>query len=339
MTSITRILVIRFSSIGDIVLTTPVLRAIKQQFDGEVELHFLTKKKFDPLLEGNPFIDKLHFMERTVQEVLPELEKVGFDYIIDLHNNVRTSVVKRRLKSLSFTFRKLNFLKWIWVNFGINKMPQVHIVDRYMETLKAFSVKDDGKGLDFFIPEGKGLLPGKLPPGFESGYIAFAIGGMHIGKRMSKEKIAEICSSVKHPTVILGGQGEHTEGEFIRNAAGSHVFNASGKLSIHESADVLRNASLVLSGDTGMMHIASAFGKKIISLWGCTVPGFGMYPYRPHPASMILEPVGRKKRPCSKLGNRCKYGEKNRCIEHISNDEIVSAIEKLWAPQTVPSAQ
>ena len=334
MENVTRILVIRFSSIGDIVLTTPVLRVIKNQLQGKVELHYLTKKKFASILEGNPNVDRVHTIEKTVQEVLPELEKIEFDYIIDLHNNVRTSVVKRRLKSLAFTFRKLNLLKWLWVNFGINRMPVMHIVDRYLETLRAFSIVDDGKGLEFYIPQGKGLHESQLPHIFETPFVAFAIGGMHIGKKMSKEKMATLCSAIKYPVILVGGKEEKEDGDYIAAQADGNIYNACGAFTLHESADAIQRSALVVSGDTGMMHIASAFGKKIISLWGCTVPGFGMYPYRPHPASILLEPKGRTKRPCSKLGNRCKYGTNNRCIEHIDNNEILKSIEMLWAPET-----
>lgn len=326
-----KILVIRFSSIGDIILTTPVLRALKTQLEGEVETHFLTKKKYEMILEHNPHVDKIHTIERTVQEVLPQLEKEGFDYIIDLHRNIRTSVVRRRLKTLSFVFKKYNFEKWLWVNFGINRMPQVHIVDRYMETLRGFGVKDDGQGLEYYIPEGMGIKPDQLPEMHRKGYIALVVGAMHEGKKMSVSRLAAYCAKIGHPVVLIGGKEDETPGSEIAAQAGSHVYNACGKFNFHESADCLRRSELVVTGDTGMMHIASAFRKKIISMWGCTVPGFGMYPYRPDAASVILEPHDRHKRPCSKLGNKCKYGMQNKCIDQIREDELLAAIERLWA--------
>lgn len=329
LSNITRILVIRFSSIGDIVLTTPVIRALKQQLEGEVEIHFLTKKKFASLLEANPYIHKIHTMDKTVQEVLPTLEAADFDYIIDLHKNIRTTIVKRRLKVLDFTFKKLNFQKWLWVNFAINRMPDKHIVERYMDTLKAFGVKDDGQGLDYFIPENAGLNWKDLPTIFQGKYIAFATGAMHTGKRISKEHIVEICKNSSLPIVLLGGKEDEETGRFIAEQCGDKVHDATGKFTLHQSADCLWKAEVVISGDTGLMHIASAFKRKIISLWGCTVPGFGMYPYRPHEASAILEPKGRKRRPCSKLGNKCKYGNDHRCIEQIEISEINSTLERL----------
>jgi ADP-heptose:LPS heptosyltransferase len=330
MSTQARILVIRFSSIGDIVLTTPVLRALKNQLHGGAEVHVLTKKKFASLFACNPNVDRVHSIERTVQEVMPELEAAEFDYIIDLHNNIRSRVVKRKLKVMSFTFKKLNFKKWLWVNFGINKMPDVHVVDRYMDTLAAFSVKDDGRGLDFFIPENEALPAGTIPPTHASGYVAIAMGGAHIGKRMTSVQIREICDKISQPVILLGGPEDRESGDQIERGFPDRVINLAGSCSIHRSADAVRNARVVISGDTGMMHIAAAFHRKIISVWGCTSPGLGMSPYRPHPDSVIIEPHGRSKRPCSKLGNTCKYGEHNRCIEAVSIDEIVDAVNGLW---------
>lgn len=324
---ITRILVIRLSSIGDIVLTTPVVRRLATQLDGQVEVHFLTKEKFASVLQGNPHIHRIHTMRDTVQEVLPELEKIGFHYIIDLHNNIRSSIVKRRLKALAFTFDKINFRKWLWVNLGWNTLPQMHVVDRYMATIKAFGTDDDGKGLDFFIPDDVRI---DLPASHSSDYVAFAVGAAHEGKRMSPEKIIGWLKHCDFPVVLIGGKEDMPDAQAIVNACGANVVSRAGEWSLHQSALAVRDAVAVIAGDTGMMHIASAFQKKILSLWGCTVPGLGMYPYRPHPESAMLEPHGRKKRPCSKLGNHCKYGMQHKCIDQIPDEEIISTLSKWW---------
>jgi ADP-heptose:LPS heptosyltransferase len=337
----TKILIIRFSSIGDIVLITPVLRAIKEQFDGETEIHVLTKRSYATVLDANSNITKLHTIEKTVQEVIPQLKSEQYDYIIDLHSNIRSRVVKRTLKSLSFTVKKYNIQKWLWVNFGINRMPQNHIVERYLETLKGFGVKQDERGLEYYIPESEKFTESGMPEIMRKPYIAFAIGATHDGKKLSKSRIIKVAQSIQKPLVLIGGKEDIETGEAIAHACGSGVLNACGKWSLHQSADALRRAEVVLTGDTGMMHIASAFTKKIISLWGCTVPGLGMSSYKPHPASIILEPKPRSRfrfldRPCSKLGNRCKHGMNNRCIDQIEITEINRAIETLWAPQTAP---
>ena len=149
-----KVLVIRFSSIGDIVLTTPIVRCIKQQLEG-VEVHYLTKDQFKTVLESNPYIDKLICIdkENDIAGVMKILKAEGYDYIIDLHKNIRTFRVKMKLKVPSFTFNKLNVEKWLLVKLKINILPKVHIVDRYFKAVKSLGVVNDNKGLDYFIDE------------------------------------------------------------------------------------------------------------------------------------------------------------------------------------------
>ena len=338
----TKFLVIRFSSIGDIVLITPVLRAIKEQLDGETEIHVLTKRSYANVLDGNPNVAKVHTIEKSTQEVMADLKSEHFDYVIDLHNNIRSRSVKHALKCRSYTIRKYNIKKWLWVNFGINHMPQNHIVDRYLETLQSFGIKADNRGLEYYIPSTERFPSGDMPDIMRKPYIAFAIGATHDGKKLSLQRIVEVVKSIDKPVVLIGGKEDVAAGDAIASACGNRVYNGCGKWSLQRSADVVDRAELMLTGDTGMMHIASALGKKIISLWGCTVPGLGMSAYKPHPSSIIIEPKPRNRirlhaRPCSKLGNRCKYGMDNRCIDQIEIAEINRAIETLWAPQTAPS--
>lgn len=337
-----KFLIIRFSSIGDIVLITPVLRAIKQQHPGETEVHVLTKRAYAGVLDGNPNVNAIHTIEHSVQEVMNELQNEHFDYVIDLHNNIRSRTVKRALKCPSYTVRKYNIQKWLWVNFGINRMPHNHIVDRYLETLQSFGIKADNHGLEYYIPSTERFPPGDMPDIMRKPYIAFAIGATHDGKKLSLQRIVDVVKAIDKPVVLIGGKEDAVAGDAIANACGNRVYNGCGKWSLQRSADVVDRAELILTGDTGMMHIASALGKKIISLWGCTVPGLGMSAYKPHPSSIIIEPKPRNRirlhsRPCSKLGNRCKYGMDNRCIDQIEIAEINRAIETLWAPQTTPS--
>jgi ADP-heptose:LPS heptosyltransferase len=183
-----RILIIRFSSIGDIVLTSPVIRCLKLQLGAE--LHFLTKKSFGGILTANPYLDKIHTIEKKVGEVLPTLKALDFDYIIDLHNNIRSRQIRSQLSAQSFSFNKLNIKKWLLVNLKINRLPDIHIVDRYMKATESLGVKNDGKGLDYFIPE-ETNLPEELTS-IDLPFIAFAIGAAHATKRLPREKIISI---------------------------------------------------------------------------------------------------------------------------------------------------
>ncbi|MFM7105001.1 MAG: glycosyltransferase family 9 protein [Flavobacteriales bacterium] len=216
-----RVLVIRFSSIGDIVLTTPVLRALKTQLEGEVSVHFLTKSKFKEVVAANPHIDVVHSIENSVQEILPDLEQADFDYIIDLQNNLRSRIVRRRLKVLSFALRKLNIRKWILVRLGIDILPDQHIVDRYMECLSAFDVSDDGLGLDFFIRQGitSWPVPMKQP------YIAMAIGAAHEGKKFSRARLEQLCQQIPYPIALLGGADDIETGKVLAAISPERIFN------------------------------------------------------------------------------------------------------------------
>jgi heptosyltransferase-2 len=106
-----KFLILRFSSIGDIVLTSPVVRCLKQQVEN-AEVHFATKKGFASVIEHNPFIDKKIYLEEDLNSFIGELKKEKYDYIIDLHNNLRTFLIKVKLGVKSFSFDKLNFEKW-----------------------------------------------------------------------------------------------------------------------------------------------------------------------------------------------------------------------------------
>lgn len=325
-----RFLIIRFSSIGDIVLTTPVIRTLSQQVEG-AEVHYLTKPAFASILAANPYVHKVHLLQESFSATMEELKAEHFDYVIDLHKNLRTLRVKSSLKTLSFSFDKLNRQKWLLVNFKRNKMPDLHIVDRYMATTESFDVKNDEKGLDYFIPENDEVDLKKLDPALEDGFIAFVVGAAHQTKRLEKEQMVDFCRKVKHPVVLLGGPENKEEGEEIAKRAGSRqVINACGFFSINQSASLVKQARVVVTPDTGLMHIAAAFGKNILSVWGNTVPGFGMYPYQPGEKSEILEIKGLSCRPCSKIGfEKCPENH-FKCIREIDIPGLAEKANRLF---------
>ena len=317
-----KILIIRFSSIGDIVLTSPVIRCLKTQLEN-IELHYLTKKAFEPVLAANPYIDKLHFLDQSLNECIRKLESEEFDFVIDLHHNLRTLRIKTRLGIRSSSFNKLNWQKWLLVNFKKDILPPVHIVDRYLKTVEFLGVKNDNQGLDYFLQkeyELKNILPAS-----HHQYIAVVIGAQHATKRLPEEKMYELCSNIKFPVVLLGGPEDRERGERIAMASGNHVFNTCGKLTLDQSAFLVKMSEKVISHDTGLMHIAAAFNKPIYSIWGNTVTEFGMYPYKTD-ESYIFQVDGLSCRPCSKIGyEACPKGHFN-CMNQINLEEIITKI-------------
>jgi ADP-heptose:LPS heptosyltransferase len=324
-----KFLILRFSSIGDIVLTTPVVRCIKEQIEN-AEIHYITKPQFKPIVESNPYIDVVHVLKRSEKETIRELKLMHFDYIIDLHRNIRTAKFKNRLKIISFSFDKLNWEKWLFVNFKKNKMPNIHIVDRYLETLKVFDIKNDEKGLDYFIPEKDEVNLLDISEGFNNGFVGVVVGAFHNTKKLTKEKLISICKNLDKPILLIGGAENKNEAEEIKNAVGNNIYNTCGLYNINQSASLVKQANVILTPDTGLMHIASAFKKKIVSIWGNTVPEFGMYPYLPHPDSEIIEVKGLKCRPCTKIGFKECPKKHFRCINDLDENQIVNKIKELY---------
>jgi ADP-heptose:LPS heptosyltransferase len=319
-----RILVIRFSSIGDIVLTTPVVRCLKQQLPG-TEIHYLTKKQNFPLLSANPYIDRIWEYDNNFSELIPQLKSQGFDFIADLHRNHRSRFVRSQLRIPSATFPKLNLQKWLRVNLKINLLPDIHIVDRYFRAVEPLSVKNDGKGLDYFIPEGEEFDLSTLPGIFAGDFVAVAIGAKHNTKILPAEKVIEVIRLLDKPVILLGGKEDREHGDRIVKEVGEKANNRCGITSLNQSASIIRRASSVLTNDTGMMHIAAAFDKKIVSVWGNTVPDFGMYPLmRPgyEKKSFISEVKGLSCRPCSKLGYKRCPKKHFRCMNLADAAEI-----------------
>jgi len=265
-----KILIIRFSSIGDIVLTTPVVRCLKTQLD--VEIHYITKQSYASIIEANPYVDKVFCFDKKnnpLKKVVKELKKEEYSIIVDLHKNFRSWYVSKKLGIKPLVFDKINRQKWLLTNFKINKMPDVHIVDRYMDTVAPLRVKNDGKGLDYTIPVLDYIVPSQYDSRLKSGqYVVFVIGATFATKSLPAEKIKAICELIKNELVVLIGGPSEVDASHIIEQAGSHVINLCGKFNLHQSASIVDQARIVITHDTGFMHIAAALKRPIVSIWG-----------------------------------------------------------------------
>jgi heptosyltransferase-2 len=342
-----KVLIIRFSSIGDIVLTTPVVRCLKQQADN-AQVHYLTKASFRTIIENNPFIDKGHYLEDDWDGLMETLRQERFDFIIDLHRNIRTLRVKRALKVKSRSFDKLNIRKWLLTALKINLLPPVHIVDRYMATVKFLGVASDGRGLDYFIPDKDKVPPEDIPFSHSQGYIGVVIGAALATKKLPVHRLQELCTGIQHPIILLGGKEDKVEGDLIAAIDPIKIYNACGKFNLNESADLVRRAKCIISHDTGLMHIAAAFQKPVLSIWGNTVPAFGMTPYygaaapagagnqvgsfgQAAPPALVFEVKPLGCRPCSKIGyDKCPRGH-FKCMERQDIGAIAAAAQAMRA--------
>lgn len=329
-----KFLILRFSSIGDIVLTTPVVRCLKTQLP-EIELHYLIKPQFKTVMANNPYLSKIHLFQKDWDKMIEELNAEKFDYIIDLHNNVRTLRVKAALKLPSFSFRKLNFRKLVFTKLKWNVMPRhLHIIDRYLKTVEPFGVHNDGAGMDYFIKPEEEIQLKDIPASHHAGYVGIVIGASFYTKKLPVYKLRELCQKLAHPIILLGGPEDAKEGEEIAKIDAIKIYNACGKFSLNESADLLRKAKLIIAHDTGLMHIAAALKKQVIAVWGSTTPSFGMYPYYgsdflSHQQGMPYDDVQVHKlwcRPCTKIGrHKCPQGH-FKCMKNISIDDMIDQV-------------
>lgn len=328
-----KFLILRFSSIGDIVLTTPVVRCLKQQVK-DAEVHYCTRDVFSEIIEHNPYIDKKFFLGADLSLLIRELKKEKYDYIIDLHHNLRTMMIKMRLGTRSVSFNKLNFEKWLMVNFKINMLPTIHIVDRYMNAIKPWGVTNDGLGLDYFLSIKEETVVQQLPSSHQNGYIGFVIGAKHFTKQLPVEKIISVIEKLNRPILLLGGKEDHEKGEAIireinlkSEMRNSQIYNGCGIFSINQSAALVKHASKIITHDTGLMHVAAAFKKEMISIWGNTIPEFGMTPYYGNleVKNMTFEIRNLPCRPCTKIGfDKCPK-KHFKCMMEMDVQKIADA--------------
>lgn len=274
-----KFLVIRFSSIGDIVLATPAIRCLKRRYP-DAELHFLTKKKMKAVTEANPYIDKFHYFDGDFRQMARDLKAEHFDYIIDLHRNLRTLRLRFILRTKWYCYQKLSIRKFLLTKLHWDIMPDLHITTRSLNTLLPLDVKDDGRGLDYFIPEKDQVNIKTIPEFLQQGYGAVVIGASYFTKKLPPEKLTELLDQLNYPVILMGGPEDKVIGEqIISRTKNKNAWNGCGRFSLNGSADLIRQADWVISHDTGLQYIACAFNKRVMAVWGGTSPRLAVEPY------------------------------------------------------------
>ena len=320
-----KFLVIRFSSIGDIVLTTPAIRCLKQQVDN-AEVHFLTKYNFKAVTEGNPYIDKFFYFKDNLSFLIKDLQLEEYDYIIDLHHNFRSKRIAWALNVKVLTYNKERYEKFLLTKLHVNKMSGRHIVDRCLDTLLPLAVKNDGKGMDYFIPQNCEIKIEDLPMPHMVGYVAIVIGASYYTKKLPVHKLQELCKKLVYPIILVGGKEDFKEAQEIASVDTIRIYNACGKFNLHESADLVRKSKLVISHDTGLQYIACAFNKPVLAIWGGTSPLLDVEPYYEEGNINRYENFlvkGLTCQPCSNFGTKACPKKHFKCMEEQNIDAIV----------------
>jgi ADP-heptose:LPS heptosyltransferase len=322
-----RLLFIRFSAIGDIVLASPALRCAKQQIPG-VEIHFLTKKSMKAVSEANPYVDQFHYFDKNLSATIQELKACNFDYIIDLHKNLRTLRIRLALGVPCLSYNKLSVEKFLLTKFQVNRMADRHISMRSVDTLAPLGVSYDGKGLDYFVPSEVSQAAF-----FPDGYVALVIGASYATKKLPLDSLKVLCSQIPYPIVLVGGKEEVADGDSLAALHPERIVNTCGAYSLHESALIVSKARTVISHDTGMLYIACAFEKNVIAIWGATSPALQVEPLMPIDSkAQVFQSIvpDLSCQPCSNFGTKtCPKGH-FACMKQQDLPEIARQVEGMW---------
>lgn len=321
-----KVLIIRFSSIGDIVLTSPVVRCVKKQLGSKV--HFITKSKFRSTLEHNPHIDKIYTIDKEITEILHQLKVEKYDLVIDLHKNLRSKRLILSLGVKSISFDKINIEKWFRVHTRLNFLPKKHLVDRYFESLKSIGVTNDGEGLSYHHGLTEYDIADLMPL---DRYVAIVLGATYHTKRIPREKLETIIQNSELECVLLGGNDVRELAEELKIKY-PKVSNLCGQVNLNESAALVLSSRYTVTGDTGLMHMAAAFKTPTMVFWGSTAYELGMYPYYGSKYTitqvhMINDAITCS--PCSKIGkDLCPKGH-FRCMMDFTESQIINGMRIL----------
>lgn len=319
-----RFLIARFSSIGDIILTAPVIHAIRAHYGSKARIDFVCNSKFKGAAELLAGVNEIHLVERATVEITSDLKKLNFHYFIDLHCSVRSRSLSKALGIFTLKVDKQSVPRFA-LTLGLRKKPVLHFVDRSLKLLDTFNIRE---------PESSvwGAIKTSNVPVPES-YIAITPGATYKGKAIPESILLEVCEKLTGfgIAIALVGGPDTTEIASRIEPTSPLISSFCGTTTLKETAYILKHSRLAIGGDTGAMHLACALGTPLVSVWGCTRPSLGLAPWRPNQNSVILLPTGRGERPCSRHGAKCRFSKRGKdlCINHVSADRIVQATQSL----------
>ncbi len=324
-----KILVIRFSSIGDLVLTTPALRGLKQQLPS-AEIHVLTKSVYAPLLEGLYSVDRIWNMGEA--NLMSQLQQIQFDAVIDLQNNWRSLLVKLSLWSVpNYTYNKKSIQRWLFVNTKWAHFKVNHVCDRYWETVFPLGVLPDKQGIE--LPSYRVEIQDNIAQ--VKPFVVAILGATYTTKKIPKELWIQALDSIHLPVVLIGGDLDFALAQELTALLPQRVINCVGKLSLQASAKYIENCQFAMGGDTGFTHIARAYKKSILVIWGNTHPGLGFSPdwqITERDGSVLhMLPQNLSCHPCTKLGYEVCPRHHFHCMKQHSGKQLTLLLENLQA--------
>lgn len=330
-----RILAVRFSAIGDIVLTTPLLRAIRGRHP-QAHVTFLTRAAYAPLLSDNPRLDEVIAWDpRTpLRELIRDLKSRPFTHRLDLHGSLRSGRIRRALGGRWGRYPKHRLARAMLIRTRRNFYRDTrHVVERYFDAAKRLDVTPDGNPAELYLRrEAFAAADAFLEAhrlGRERTLLAVAPGAAHATKQWPERHWLALMGrlTARADVVILGGPAEAALAARLVEAGGARAASAAGRFDLQGTAALVKRSRALAAGDTGVMHMATAVGTPVVALYGPTVEAFGFFPYRARAA--VLQRTDLACRPCSAMGGpRCPLGH-HRCMEEILPDDVEAALRRL----------
>lgn len=316
-----KILIIRLSSIGDIVLATPMVRCLRTAVPS-AQIDFLVKKKYSEILSANPYISNLIFFENNIFAHAARIKKEKYDFILDIHNNFRTFLLTLLSGAKILRYKNYMFRRFFLTEFGLNFYKEkVPVFQRYLKTAEPLGILYDNKGLDFFIDKN---AENKFEQILKNQYIGICPVAVWKTKRWPKQNFVDLAKKILEKQdceiLIFGGKNDFDYCENIKIQIGPKAKNLCG-LSLKETAVAIIKCKYLLTNDTGLMHIAEALKVPVVAFFGPTVEEFGFYPQSEKSKFFSKDIFCR---PCSTKGSKkCPVGD-FLCMTEISVEEVFS---------------
>ena len=331
-----RILIARFSALGDIVMMQPVVTALRATYGEEAVVDLVCMARCRQAAELLSGIDVVHTVERGTGEVVDALREREFDYLLDLHGTVRSRSLARSLDVLPFSVDKQAWNRWRLIR-GWRSVPVSSFVDRCLDVLRPFGITPPRP--ESWGPEAWGALrPSEAMDDMPAADLVIGLGSSHPGKHLSNTVVEAALHASQHVRVVLvGGEVERARAEQLA-AQHPHARAVAGDWDLAQTTHAISHARAVVTGDTVTMHLAAATGRPTAAVWGCTRPSLGLSSWRPHPDSIdVLPDVKAPNKPCSKHGATCKRTRSedpfhpDRCSQQVDSVSITSWLERVLA--------
>jgi lipopolysaccharide heptosyltransferase II len=331
------VLAVRFSSIGDVLLTTPLLRAIRFRHPSG-RLTVLTKRALVPLLSHNPHVDRVMGLEpdQSLTGIAAQLRAEGYTHRLDLHGSVRSRILRALVPGAWGAYPKHRLARSLLIHAKQDRYQDRRpVAERYFSAAQDLDVVPDGMPPEFFLAadaerEAANWLA-MADLGQQRPLIAAAPGAAHATKRWPLEHWMTLVQRMVREgfdVAIVGGPEDAPLGQALATKPEGRIASAAGIFGLQGTGALLRRAAALVSGDSGVMHMATGVGTPVVALFGPTVRPFGFFPYTSR--AEVLE-LSLSCRPCSSQGGaRCPLGH-HRCLVEIGPDSVYAALRRSLA--------